>query len=81
MHALKQVISFGISLSAAIYFLFSGMVVWSLVPLMVVGSVAGGVLGGRLASVINPVTLRWTVVVVGFAIGMYFLVQLFVPSW
>ena len=76
LNALKQFISFGISLAAAIFFLFSGMVVWSLVPVMVIGSVAGGVLGGKLASVINPVTLKWMVVAAGTIIGLIFLVQL-----
>jgi len=76
LNALKQGISFSISAAAAVFFLFSGMIVWSLVPIMMVGSVAGGVLGGRLASRINPVTLKWMVVGVGFIIGMIFLLQL-----
>jgi uncharacterized membrane protein YfcA len=76
LNALKQFISFAISAAAAVFFLFSGMIVWSLVPIMVVGSVAGGMMGGKLASRINPVTLKWTVVGAGFIIGMIFLVQL-----
>jgi len=76
LNALKQVISLGVSAAAAAFFLFSGMVVWSIVPVIVVGGVAGGVLGGKLASKINPILLKWTVVVVGVIIGGYFLVQL-----
>ncbi len=79
LNALKQGISFGVSTAAAVFFLFSGMIVWSVVPVMVVGSVAGGVLGGKMASKINPITLKWIVVVAGFIIGMIFLVQLIVP--
>ncbi len=77
LNALKQCISFGISVAAAVFFLFSGMIVWSLVPIMMAGSIAGGVLGGKLASRINPITLKWIVVSLGFIIGMFFLVQLF----
>jgi len=77
LNALKQVISLGVSAAAAVFFLFSGMVVWSIVPVIVVGGVAGGVLGGKLASRINPILLKWTVVIVGVIIGAYFLVQVF----
>jgi uncharacterized membrane protein YfcA len=77
LNALKQCISFGISVAAAVFFLFSGMIVWSLVPIMMVGAIAGGVLGGKLASRINPVTLKWMVVGAGSIIGMIFLLQLF----
>jgi uncharacterized membrane protein YfcA len=77
LNALKQCISLGISVAAAVFFLFSGMIVWPLVPIMAVGSIAGGVLGGKLASRINPVTLKWVVVSAGFILGMIFLVQLF----
>jgi uncharacterized membrane protein YfcA len=79
LNALKQAISLGISVAAAVFFLLSGIVVWSLVPVMAAGAVAGGVLGGRLASSINPVTLKWTVVGAGLIIGMYFFLQLFIP--
>lgn len=78
LNALKQGISFSVSAAAAVFFLFSGLVVWSVVPVMVVGSIVGGVLGGKLASRINPVTLKWIVVAMGFIIGMVFLVQLFI---
>ncbi|MDD1666018.1 MAG: sulfite exporter TauE/SafE family protein [Methanomicrobiales archaeon] len=80
LNALKQAISLAISVTAAAFFLFSGMVVWSLVPVMAAGAIAGGVLGGRLASVIHPVTLRWTVVGAGLIIGTYFLAELFLVS-
>jgi uncharacterized membrane protein YfcA len=77
LNALKQCISFGISAAAAVFFLFSGMIVWTLVPIMMVGAIAGGVLGGKLASRINPVTLKWMVIGAGSIIGMIFLLQLF----
>jgi uncharacterized membrane protein YfcA len=79
LNALKQAISFAISIAAAAFFLFSGMIVWSLVPVIAAGAIVGGFLGGRLASVINPVALKWTVVGAGLIIGMYFFLQLFIP--
>ena len=79
LNALKQAISFVVSVAAAVFFLFSGMIVWPLVPVIAAGAIAGGYLGGKLASVINPVTLKWTVVGAGLIIGVYFLVGLVVP--
>lgn len=80
LNALKQCISLAVSTAAAVFFLFSGRIVWSLVPIIAVGAIAGGMLGGKLASRINPVTLKWTVVVSGVIIGLIFLVQLLVVS-
>jgi uncharacterized membrane protein YfcA len=73
LNALKQVLSFCINLAAAIFFLFSGQVVWSAMLVMAVGSLLGGALGGRLASRIRPVTLRRIVVTAGVIIAaIYF---------
>lgn len=58
LNALKQAIGLSVNIAAAIFFLFSGQVVWSAVLVMVVGALAGGALGGRLADRIKPATLR-----------------------
>ncbi len=50
LNASKQIIAFAVNIAAAIFFLFSKNVVWPLVFLMAVCSLAGGALGGRLAS-------------------------------
>jgi uncharacterized membrane protein YfcA len=42
---------------------------------MAVGAIAGGALGGRLASRIHPVTLRRVVVTLGVAVGLAYLVR------
>ena len=62
LNAIKQFIAFATNLAAAVYFLFSGQVVWLLALVMAVGALAGGALGGKLANVIKPSTLRWMVV-------------------
>ena len=78
LNALKQCISLSINAAAAIFFIFSGMVVWPLAAVMAVGALAGGAMGGRVAGQINPDLLRWTVVAIGLVVGVILLVRLFV---
>lgn len=74
LNALKQSISFSVNTAAALFFVFSGKVVWSAVLVMAIGALIGGSLGGRLAGRIKPVTLRWIVVVIGVTVSViYFL--------
>ena len=75
LNGLKQAISLSVNVAAAIFFLFSGQVVWSLALVMAVGALLGGVLGGRLASRVKPSVLRWTVVVIGVAVGVIYLLR------
>ena len=73
LNALKQSLSFSINIAAAVFFLFSGQVVWSAATVMAVGALAGGVLGGRMAGRIKPVMLRWIVISIGLLVaGVYF---------
>lgn len=74
LNALKQAVAFSVNIAAAIFFLFSGKVIWSAALVMAIGALIGGVLGGRLASRIKPSALRWTVVIIGVVISIiYFL--------
>jgi uncharacterized membrane protein YfcA len=75
LNALKQAIAFSVNIAAALFFLFSGQVVWSAVLVMAVGALLGGALGGRLAGRIKPATLRWIVVVVGVVVAVVYLVR------
>lgn len=75
LNGLKQAISLSVNVAAAIFFLFSGQVIWSLALVMAVGSLLGGVLGGRLASRVKPAVLRWTVVFIGFIVGIIYLLR------
>jgi uncharacterized protein len=75
LNALKQSISFCVNTAAAIFFLFSGKVVWSAAAVMAVCALLGGALGGRLAGKIKPSVLRWVVVVIGLAVGVIYLVR------
>jgi uncharacterized membrane protein YfcA len=75
LNALKQAIAFSVNIAAAIFFLFSGQVVWLAALVMAIGALIGGTLGGRLAGRIKPSTLRWTVVVIGVIISIIYFVR------
>lgn len=75
LNGLKQAVAFVTNLTAAVFFLFSGQVVWSAAAVMAVGALIGGALGGRLAGRIQPVTLRRLVVVVGIAVSIAYFVR------
>jgi len=74
LNALKQAISFTVNTAAAIFFLFSGLVVWPVALVMAFSALAGGALGGKLAGRIKPALLRWIVVSIGVIVAViYFL--------
>ncbi len=75
LNALKQAVAFSVNIAAAIFFLFSGQVLWSTALVMAVGALIGGTLGGKLAGRIKPSTLRWTVVTIGVAISIIYFVR------
>ena len=77
LNALKQGIAFATNVAAAMFFVFSGKVVWSVALVMAGGTLLGGVLGGKLASKIKPATLRRVVVTIGFVVGIIYLVKSF----
>ncbi len=76
LSALKQCISLVINLAASVFFLFSGLILWPVALVMAAGAVTGGIIGGSIAGRIDPVILRWTVIVIGTAIGIWFLATL-----
>ena len=75
LNGLKQAIAFSVNVAAAIFFLFSGRVVWPAALVMAVGALLGGVIGGRLASRIQPETLRRVVVTIGVVVSIIYLVR------
>ncbi len=75
LNALKQIISFSINIAAAVFFVFSGKIVWPAALVMMVGALVGGALGGRLAGRIQPATLRRIVVTAGVIIALIYLVR------
>jgi len=75
LNVLKQAIAFSVNIAAAIYFSFSGKVDWLVAGIMAVGAVSGGLIGGKLAGKIKPDILRRVVVIIGFAVSVYYFVQ------
>ena len=75
LNALKQVISFAVNVAAAVFFLFSGMVIWQVALVMAAGSVLGGAAGGTVAEHLDPVFLRRLVVAIGILVGIIFLAR------
>jgi uncharacterized membrane protein YfcA len=75
INALKQALSFAVNVAAAVFFLFSGKVVWSAAAVMVVGAVTGGSIGGRLAGRMRPELLRRVVVAIGVCVSVLYLVR------
>ena len=73
--ALVTAVLLVMNIAAAIFFLFSGQVVWPLAAVMAVGALAGGALGGRLAGRIQPATLRKVVVGIGAVVAVIYLVR------
>jgi uncharacterized membrane protein YfcA len=75
LNALKQAIAFSTNVAAALFFVFSGQVVWAAAVIMAFGALLGGVLGGRLAGRLKPAVLRWTVVTIGVVVSVVYLVR------
>ncbi len=75
LNALKQVLALCINIAAAVFFLFSGKIVWPAALVMMAGALAGGALGGRLAGKIRPAVLRRIVVTAGVIIAVIYFVH------
>jgi hypothetical protein len=75
LNALKQLIGFATNVAAAVFFLFSGQVVWLAAGVMAVGALLGGTLGGRLAGRVKPSSLRWIVVSIGVIVSVLYFIR------
>ena len=70
LNALKGLLSFLISLVAAVWFALFADVSWVAVAVMAVASLLGGQLGVVLARRLNDQVLRWLVIAFGVAVGV-----------
>jgi uncharacterized membrane protein YfcA len=75
LNALKQAMAFSVNIATAIFFLFSGQIVWPVVGVMAAGSLVGGTLGGRLAGRIPPGALRKIVVIIGVIVSVIYFIK------
>jgi uncharacterized protein len=72
-NALKQLLSLAINLCAAIVYVAIGTIEWRVVGIVAVGSLVGGVIGGRLASRVPEAVLRWSAVAVAVVVAALYL--------
>jgi uncharacterized protein len=72
LNAIKQTVAFGANGAAAVLFIFSGRIAWTIALVMAAGALIGGTLGGRLAGHIKPDALRWTVVSIGITLAIIY---------
>lgn len=75
LNALKQFVAFATNTAAAVFFVFSGQVVWLAAAVMAVGALLGGTLGGKLAGRIQPSVLRYMVVAIGIIVSIIYFVR------
>lgn len=75
VNGLKQFVTLLTNITAAVFFVFSGLVVWSLVAVMAPASLLGGSVGGRLVRRLNPALLRGVVIVFGVTVAVRFLLD------
>lgn len=75
MNALKNVLAVCINGIAAIYFTFAGAVMWKDVGVMMVGTIAGGFLGARVARRLGRKFVRGAVVVIGIVMTIALLLK------
>lgn len=73
LNGLKQLLALAANGGAALVFLASGQVAWPPALALALGALVGGGLGGRLAGRLAGESLRWWVVALGTAIGLWFL--------
>ena len=70
LNALKGLLSFLISLVAAVYFALLAEVSWVAVAVMAAASLLGGQLGVLVARRLNDQVLRWLVIAFGVVVGL-----------
>ncbi|HRF50637.1 MAG TPA: sulfite exporter TauE/SafE family protein [Anaerolineales bacterium] len=75
LNALKQAISLSVNVAAAIFFLFTGQVVWLAAGVMAIGALVGGALGGKLAGKVKPQTLRLIVIAIGVVVAVIYFIN------
>ncbi len=70
MNALKNLLAICINGVAAVYFIFSGAVIWSDVLVMMLAAVAGGYSGARLAYRLGRRFVRLAVIAIGLVMSV-----------
>jgi len=75
MNALKSVLGSVINGVAVVVFVVSRTVYWPQAAVMIAGSVIGGYFGAHYAMKVSSSWIRWTVILIGAAMTIYFFVK------
>jgi uncharacterized protein len=74
LNGLKSMLSFIVNLVGVLIFVVSGQVLWTFAGLLLVSSYVGGVLGARVARMLSPVVLRYSIVTLGLAVAVVLII-------
>lgn len=75
LNALKQVVSLAVNVAAAVFFVWSDQIQWVVAAAMAVGALAGGAIGGRLATRVDAGALRRVMVATGLVLSVVYFVR------
>ncbi|MDP1795885.1 MAG: sulfite exporter TauE/SafE family protein [Planctomycetaceae bacterium] len=75
MNALKSLFGTFINALAATVFIVQGQVHWRYAFPMAIAAVIGGISGASVARRLDRRIVRWCVIVVGFSLGMYYVIK------
>jgi len=76
LNALKQTVSLTTNVSAALVFMFSKRIDWTVVLVMAMTALVGGSVGGAIASRVPPKLLRGIVISIGLGMSIYYFSRL-----
>jgi uncharacterized membrane protein YfcA len=74
-NGLKNLLVIGIKGVAGLGFILSGVIVWPVAAIMLIGSTMGGWGAGHLIQKVDQGTLRWIVVAIGVSMGIVMLLM------
>ncbi|RLJ69941.1 hypothetical protein BCF55_0200 [Hydrogenivirga caldilitoris] len=74
-NALKNLLGFNINLIGSLFFAFSGKVVWSIVPVMVLGFGLGGYFGAYISQRVKASLVRAFILLWGLSVGLFLLLR------
>ena len=75
MNGMKALLVSIVNGVALVTFIAAHIVLWPQAVLMLVGAVAGGYGGAKLAQRVNPQSVRWVVIGIGFGMSAYFFIR------
>jgi uncharacterized membrane protein YfcA len=78
MNALKSVLGTAINGIAVAIFIWKGAIYWPQALVMIAGAVVGGYFGAHFAQKLPQVWVRWSVILVGAGMTVYFFVKAYV---